>query len=88
MAKYLIAYLAAAITFFALDMLWLGILAKDFYRSALGDLLLDQPKLAIAAMFYAAYVVGLVIFAIAPAMEAGAWSKAAMSGVCSVFSLT
>jgi uncharacterized membrane protein len=67
--RYPVAYLAAAVVFLVLDGLWLGFIAGDFYRNRVGHLLLEQPDLAAAAAFYALYLVGVVMFAVAPALQ-------------------
>ncbi len=67
MTKYLILFAACAVVFFPLDFVWLSLTGKNFYRRELGDLLLEQPNLLIAAGFYLAYVAGLVILVAAPA---------------------
>ena len=67
MTKYLILFAACAVVFFPLDFVWLTLTGKNFYRRELGDLLLEQPNLMIAAGFYLAYVAGLVILVAAPA---------------------
>lgn len=64
MPLFLKAYLVAAAIFLPLDFAWLGLVAADLYRAAIGPLLLEQPRLGIAAGFYLVYVVGLVHFAI------------------------
>lgn len=71
MIQYLAAYAFTAVVFLAIDFLWLSKIARRFYVDALGDLLLDAPKLGAAAGFYALYVVGIVIFAVAPALREG-----------------
>lgn len=67
MTKYLILFAACAVVFFPLDFVWLSLTGKNLYRKELGDLLLEQPNLLIAAGFYLAYVAGLVILVAAPA---------------------
>lgn len=74
--QYIIAYAAAAGTFFVIDMLWLGKIARAFYREQLGHLLADRFRMGVAGLFYAAYVVGVVIFAILPGLQAGLWEVA------------
>lgn len=64
MPFFLKAYLVAAAIFLPLDFAWLGLVAGDLYRAAIGSLLLEQPRLGVAAGFYLLYVVGLVHFAI------------------------
>lgn len=67
MARYLLLYAACAVVFFPLDFIWLSTMAKSFYRRELGDLLLPNPNLAIAGMFYLAYLAGVVALVAAPA---------------------
>ena len=78
--QYLAAYVVTAVIFLFLDFLWLGYIAKSFYFSRLGELLLDKPNLGVAAGFYAVYVIGLVIFAVAPALQSGSWKTALIYG--------
>jgi uncharacterized membrane protein len=79
-AKFLVGYLAAAAVFLALDFVWLSQVASGFYRRRLGDLLLDTPNIGAAAGFYAVYVVGIVIFALAPALRADSAARALILG--------
>jgi uncharacterized membrane protein len=69
-----IAYLASAIVFLVLDAAWLTTMADRLYRPALGRLLLDRFELAPAALFYALYVIGIVVFAVAPGLASGRWT--------------
>ena len=68
---YVIAYAATAVVFFALDYLWLTRIAIGFYREHIGSLLLATPNFAAAGIFYLFYVIGLVYFAVMPAVSAG-----------------
>lgn len=63
-----------------LDYLWLGLIANKLYRSEMGKLLLDKPNLAPALLFYAIYVIGLVVFVISPACSKGSLAYAAGYG--------
>lgn len=78
--SYAIAYLATAVVFFALDYLWLTRIAGSFYRDRLGELMADEVNLAVAGAFYTVYVVGIVIFAVAPALRSGQWQDAVLYG--------
>jgi uncharacterized membrane protein len=80
MTRYVIAYLATAGVFFALDFLWLGVLMKSFYNDRLAHLMAEQVSVAPAALFYLAYVAGIVIFCVAPALESGSWRTALVFG--------
>lgn len=73
MTNYTIAYLAAAIVFCLMDFVWLTIVAKNFYQSRMGFLMLDEIKFSAAAAFYLLYLVGLLVFAIMPALRAQNW---------------
>jgi uncharacterized membrane protein len=66
--------------FFALDMFWLGIVAKDFYRAEIGTLLKPDVNWIAAIIFYLIFIAGLVVFVITPAMEKGSWMHALLLG--------
>jgi uncharacterized membrane protein len=74
--QYVIAYLAATAAFLLIDLIWLGKIAKRFYRDQLGPLLLERFRFGVATLFYLIYVAGIVIFAVAPALAAGRWEVA------------
>jgi len=78
MSKYLILYLASAVIFFPLDFIWLSTMGKGFYQRELGSLLLSNPNLIIAGLFYLAYLVGVVVLVSGPAE--GDIVKAAVMG--------
>lgn len=80
MAQYLIAYAATAATFLILDLVWLGLVAKSFYRAKIGGLLLDQINLPAAVIFYLFYILGILIFAVTPALQSGSWRSAILFG--------
>jgi uncharacterized membrane protein len=69
------------LVFFAVDFVWLTKLSTGIYRPRLGELLLDQPNLLIAGLFYLFYVGGIVYLAVAPALADGGWSKALVAGL-------
>ena len=71
-----IAYVASATVFLILDFIWLSATTSTFYRPQLGELLSEKPNLAIAAIFYLVYVVGVVVFAVMPAYAAKSWLTA------------
>ena len=78
--SFVIAYVAAAIAFLALDMVWLAGIAKDFYFTRLGDLIRQPPDYFAAGIFYAGYIAGIVYFAIAPALAGGGIGRAILRG--------
>ncbi|EDL50565.1 DUF2177 family protein [Erythrobacter sp. SD-21] len=76
---WIIAFIAAALAFGALDALWLGWAGPNFYRPKLGDLLADIFRMVPALVFYAAYVAAIVWFAVRPGL-AGGLGSAALNG--------
>ena len=78
--QILIAYSGTAVVFLALDAVWLTTMADRLYRPALGPMMLDRFAVAPAAAFYLLYIVGIVVFAIAPAWGEGRWIGALWRG--------
>jgi len=64
--RYAVLYLATLFVLIPLDFLFLGIVAKDFFTSQVGNML-GEIKLVPAAIFYLLYVVGVLIFVSGPA---------------------
>ena len=61
MNRYAVLYLATLLVLIPLDFLFLGVVAKDFFTSQVGNML-GEIKLVPAAIFYLVYVVGVLIF--------------------------
>ena len=78
--SYIVAYAAALLVFLIVDAIWLNAVMSPVFERNLGDMLLDSPRLGIAAGFYALYVLGIVYFATGPALAAGSWRPAALNG--------
>lgn len=76
----MIAYLCSLAIFAVIDTLWLGTMASKIYRPLLGDILVENFRVAPAVVFYAFYAAGLVIFAVAPALKSGQWTTALFWG--------
>ena len=66
--RLLVGYLLTALVFFAIDLVWLGLVARGLYRHFLGHLLGDVNWGA-AIVFYLLFIVGIFIFAITPAVD-------------------
>lgn len=73
-------YLIVLPVFFALDMLWLGVLAKDFYRDQIGSLLKADVNWTAAILFYLVFIAGIVHFVLMPAVEKGSARLALLNG--------
>jgi len=59
--RFIVLYLATLVVPMVLDFLFLGILAKGFFVSEVGDML-GQVRALPAVLFYLLYVVGVLIF--------------------------
>ena len=78
--KLVYLYLLTLPVFFGIDMLWIGVLAKDFYRKNLGHLLRPEINWAAALIFYLLYIAGILIFATLPALEKNSLRQALVMG--------
>jgi len=77
---FLKLYLVAVPVFFLMDMLWLGIIAKDIYKKYMGHLMRPTPNWPVAVAFYLLFIVGLIIFAVYPAVRNNSWTYALLYG--------
>lgn len=73
-------FFIALLVFFAIDMLWLGLIAKSFYAKQIGHLMKADINWVAAIIFYLIFIFGLVVFVISPAMEKGSWTQALIYG--------
>lgn len=68
--KFFKLYLVSLISFFAIDMVWLGLVARSFYQRQIGFLMTSDPKWSAALIFYLLFVAGLLVFVIVPGLNA------------------
>jgi uncharacterized membrane protein len=73
-------FLIALPVFFAIDMVWLVLVAKKFYQDQIGFLMRPDINWAAAIIFYLLFIAGLVVFVISPAVEKQSWSHAVLYG--------
>ena len=73
-------YGVALITFFAMDLLWLGVVARGFYQTHMGHLMKPSVNWAAAIAFYLVFLVGLVVLVIWPAVERQSLAHAVLLG--------
>lgn len=52
-----------------MDSVWLGKVAPKLYRHYIGHLMADKPKFVPAALFYALFILGMVVFVLVPALD-------------------
>lgn len=73
-------YLVTLLPFLLADVLWLGLVAPNFYQTYIGYLMSPTPNLAAAGLFYLLYVVGVVVLVVTPGVQDGSLLKAALRG--------
>lgn len=66
--------------FFIIDIIWLGLIAKDFYKNQIGFLMKSNINWIAAIVFYLIFIFGLIVFVIYPAIEKKSWMYALFLG--------
>lgn len=79
-AFWLKLYLLTVPVFFLIDMIWLGYVARNFYKVQLHSHLSPQVNWTAALLFYFIYIAGILFFAVRPGLEAGSLARACLSG--------
>lgn len=79
-STWIIAYFATLAVFLVVDLLWLGVFAKNFYANQLGDLMTENVRWGGAILFYTAYIAGILIFASVHGLSGGSLFKVAIYG--------
>lgn len=69
--KIVLTYVLTVPVFFAIDLVWLGLIAKKFYADQLGDLLTKNVNWVAAVSFYLLFIFGIIYFAVLPGIEKG-----------------
>ncbi|HPQ39616.1 MAG TPA: DUF2177 family protein [bacterium] len=64
-------YLAMFLAFLVVDMIWLGVVARTFYKKHIGYLLTPNPNWTAAFLFYLLFVAGVMVFVVQPGLAAG-----------------
>lgn len=77
MKRNAILYLATLLVIVPIDFLFLGLVAKGFFASQVGDML-GTVRLAPAVLFYLLYVVGILIFV--SAVSGATWQSTLLYG--------
>jgi uncharacterized membrane protein len=67
--KYIIHFLLTVPVFFAVDLVWLGIIGKPLYQKYIGHLMADKVNWTAAIIFYLLFILGILIFAVYPALK-------------------
>ncbi len=82
MKTFSLAYAGTLISFLLIDAIWLGVIAKNFYRNQLGDMMLPSPNFVVAAVFYLFFAAAIVMLAVRPGLASGSvWTAVAYGAV-------
>jgi uncharacterized membrane protein len=73
-------FIIALPVFFAIDIVWLVAVAKNFYKEQIGFLMKPDINWFAAIIFYLLFITGLIIFVITPAMVRQSWVHALLYG--------
>ena len=73
-------FIIALPVFFAIDMVWLAVVAKNFYQQQIGFLMKPSINWVAAIVFYLLFITGLIVFVISPAVVKQSWVHALLFG--------
>jgi uncharacterized membrane protein len=75
------AYITSLVVFVLIDATWLSTMGSVLYRPVLGDIVLPNLRIGPALAFYAMFPVGIVVFAVMPALRSSAIGTAVIYGL-------
>jgi uncharacterized membrane protein len=78
--KYLIGYIATGISFAVIDSVWLRTMYTRLYQPEIGEVLMKGFRGGPAIVFYILYILGMMVFAVGPALKSGQWQTALIQG--------
>lgn len=81
MSEFLKVYSIAFVVFLVIDLIWLGLVAKNLYKQKLGFIMSAKPNWIAALIFYLIFIAGLLFFVINPAIENNSWTYALFAGM-------
>ncbi len=67
--KFLTQFLVVLVVFFAIDIFWLGVVARNLYAKYLGFIMAPNVNWAAALLFYVIFIIGVMVFVLQPALE-------------------
>lgn len=73
-------YAVTLLAFFAIDMVWLGLVAPKFYRTHIGFLLAPSPNWLAAIIFYLLFIAGILVFVVVPGLGDAATATTLLRG--------
>lgn len=79
MRLFLLSLPLTAVVALPLDLIWLSTM-RSFYEQQMPGMLLSQPRMVPAALFYVTFAAGLAFFAVMPNLAGGSLITAAAYG--------
>lgn len=79
--KWIKVYFVTLIVFFVIDIIWLGLIAKNMYKRELGYIMSDKPNWLAAIVFYLIFIFGLTYFVVYPGLESGRLIMTVINGM-------
>ncbi|UCB50831.1 MAG: DUF2177 family protein [Deltaproteobacteria bacterium] len=76
----ILTYFLMAVVFLAIDLFWLGLIAKKFYQKHLGRFFSDRVNWTAAVIFYFLFILGVMIFSVYPAVAQDSLMRAIVWG--------
>ena len=76
----IVAAIATIVVFLGLDAIWLKTFIGPFFEERIGHMMREEPLLGVAAGFYVIFAIGIVYFAVMPALAAGSLWLAVING--------
>ncbi len=77
---YAVVYAGILLPFCLLDAVWLSVMGKLLYKPTLADILLPTVNLPPAIVFYLMFPIGIMVFAVMPALKVGSVTPALIYG--------
>ena len=79
--KYIVGYIATGVAFAAIDSVWLRTMYTRLYQPEVGEMMMKGGfRMGPAIIFYLLYFLGMMIFAVGPALLTGKWQTALIWG--------
>jgi uncharacterized membrane protein len=69
MLYFIKLYIASLVVFFAVDMVWLVLVARSFYKKYLGFLMAPAINWVAAILFYLLFIAGILVFVVLPGVK-------------------
>jgi uncharacterized membrane protein len=81
LAKYIVGYISTGLAFALIDSVWLRTMYTRLYQPEIGEVMMKGGfRIGPAIIFYLLYILGMMIFAVGPALQSGKWQTALVWG--------